>query len=287
MTTSSTLNSLSTANTPTIADQNEIALRIPTLRDFIALARKIGVKLDAATQGFINRYEKLGFVEKGVLAFIPFAGDTIDLAIQGYKAAKGQQVDPVVIVLSAIGLGADAVTVGSVGLAGGLNASIAVLKATYQTMGPVAKASVKLIFEAASKSPAAMKALREALPELADMAKSGKLAELLSDPKYVDFVKSKLVKGSSSIGEGAFRDRSKSSEKPNEVSSSNELNESLSLAEQRYQAVVDGLKEEGVDPSLKNVKDVLAQTDLSKEDIKDVMNIAQQVNGVSTQATLG
>ena len=279
MTTSSTLNSSSAANTQTLSEQNEIALRIPTLRDFIALAQRIGLQLDAATQGFINRYEKLGFVEKGVLAFIPFAGDTIDLAIQGYKAAKGQKVDPVVIVLSAIGLGADVATVGSVGLAGGLNASIAVLKATYQTMEPVAKASIKLIFEAASKSPNAMKALREALPELADMAKSGKLAELLSDPKYVDFVKSKLVKGSSSIGESAFRDRSKSSEKSNEVS--------ISLAEQQYNAVVDGLKEEGALPSLKNIKDVLAQTDWSKEDIKEVMNIAQQVNGVSTQAALG
>lgn len=284
MTTSNTLNSSSTANTQTLSDQSEIALRIPTLRDFIALAQKIGLKLDAATQGFINRYEKLGFVEKGVLAFIPFAGDTIDLAIQGYKAAKGQQVDPVVIVLSAIGLGADVATVGSVGLAGGLNASIAVLKATYQTMEPVAKASIKLIFEAASKSPQAMKALREALPELADMAKSGKLTELLSDPKYVNFVKSKLVKGSSSIGESVFRDRSKSSEKSNEVFSSNE---SISLAKQRHNAIATGLEEEGVLPSVKNIKDVLAQTDLSKEDIKDIVNIAQQANGVNNQIALG
>jgi hypothetical protein len=284
MATSSTLNSLNAADTQPSLHLNDIALRIPTLKDFIALAQKIGVKLDAATQGFITRYEKLGFAEKSVLAFIPFAGDTIDLAIQGYKAAKGQQVDPVVIVLSAIGLGADAATVGSVGLAGGLNASIAVLKATYQTMEPVAKASIKLIFEAASKSPKAMKALKEALPELADLAKSGKLAELLADPKYVSFVVSKIVKGSSSIGESVFRDRSKSSEKPSELSSSTE---SPSLAKQQYDAIVDGLKEEGALPSIKNIKDVLAQTDLSKEEAKDIMNIAQHINAASTQMTLG
>jgi hypothetical protein len=287
MATSSTLNSLNAADTQPSLHLNDIALRIPTLKDFIALAQKIGIKLDAATQGFINRYEKLGFAEKSVLAFIPFAGDTIDLAIQGYKAAKGQQVDPVVIVLSAIGLGADAATVGSVGLAGGLNASIAVLKATYQTMEPVAKASIKLIFEAASKSPKAMKALKEALPELADLAKSGKLAELLADPKYVSFVVSKIVKGSSSIGESVFRDRSKSSEKPSELSSSTESNESPSLAKQQYDAIVDGLKEEGALPSIKNIKDVLAQTDLSKEEAKDIMNIAQHINAASTQMTLG
>jgi hypothetical protein len=283
----STLNSLNTVDSQPSLDHNDIALRIPTLRDFIALAQRIGLKLDAATQGLINRYENLGFVEKGVLAFIPFAGDTVDLAIQGYKAAKGQQVDPVVIVLSAIGLGADFATVGSVGLAGGLNASIAVLKATYQTMEPIAKSSIKLIFEAASKNPKAMKALRDSLPELADLAKSGKLAELLTDPKYVNFVVSKIVKGSSSIGENIFRDRSKGNEKSSELSSLNEFNEFSSLAEQRYDAIVDGLKEEGALPSMKNIKDVLAQTDLSKEDVKGIMDVAQHINGASNQIALG
>jgi hypothetical protein len=287
MATSRTLDSSDTVGTQFSSYQNDIALRLPTLKDFIALAKRIGLKIDEATQGIINRYEKLGFIEKSILGFIPFAGDTIDLAIQGYKAAKGQQVDPVVIVLSAIGLGADAATVGSVGLAGGLNASIAVLKATYQTMEPVAKASIKLIFEAASKSPKAMKTLREALPELADMARSGKLAELLADPKYVVFVVSKIARGSSSIGESAFRDRSKSDEKPKHISFSSQSNEDISLPQQQYDAVVAGLKEEGVLPSMKNIKDVLAQTDLSKEEIKDVMSIAQQVNSTSSQMVLG
>jgi hypothetical protein len=280
-----------TASTSTVdaqpLDRSDIAFRIPTLKDFIALAQKLGAKLDQATQRFINGYEKLGFVEKGILGAIPFAGDTIDLAIQGYKAAKGQQVDPVVIVLSAIGLGADVATVGSVGLAGGLNASIAVLKATYQTMGPVAKASLKLIFDAASKSPTAMKALRESLPELANLARSGKLAELLTNPKYVDFVISKIVKGSSSIGESVFRDRSKSSEKTNESSYLSESKEVISLAEQQYNAIVTGLQEEGIPSSLKNIKEVLEQANLPKEEAKDIMNFAQQNNANSTQMALG
>jgi hypothetical protein len=267
-----------------------IRLRWPTLQDFIVAAQRVGAKLDAATQSFINQYEKLGFIEKAILSQIPFAGDTIDLAIQGYKKAKGQNVDPVVVVLSAIGLAADGATVGTVGLAGGLNASVAVLKATYQTLSPAAKTALKAIFEAASNSPKAMKALQDALPELASLAQSGKLAQLLQDPKYVKFVISKLIKGSSGIGESIFR--SKEGEKSDsdyqvttqEGSGLASQEAAQNTAKAQYDAIVKKLKETGIPVTVENIKEVLTALDSPEQVVENVLNVAREAQNAVNQA---
>jgi hypothetical protein len=288
MTTSNTLNPSSTSDLQNTTDKSgDIAfrIRIPTLQDFIVAAQRLGAKLDSSTQGFINRYEKLGFAEKFVLGQIPFAGDTIDLAIQGYKAAKGQKVDPVIIGLSSLGLGADVIASATFGGLQGINASVAVVKAAYQTMGPVAKASVKAIFEAASSSPTAMKALREAIPELASLAKSGKLSQLLENAEYATFVRAKIVKGSSSIGESIFKNRSKDNEKIEASSSLSESKDSSSLAQQRYDATVANLNEEKVPITKENIESVLSQTNLSSKSIDDILEVAKQVTKSNAQLT--
>lgn len=276
MTTSNTLNPQRTSDLQTAAGDNTIvAGRIPTIHDIVSGAQRAGADISHNAHRLSSWYNNLGFAERAVLGMIPFAGDSIDLGIQAYRLATGKGVDPVVVVLSSLGLAADAAAAATFGGLEGLNASLAVVKASYQTMSQVGKAGLKAIFETASHSPAAMRGLRDLIPELASLAGSGKLAKLLEDPKYVKFVKAKILKQATDKFEKPLKDKSRiGGSKDNEKVSTN-YNSSDSLAQQRFDAIAVDLKKQNIPVTEENVANVLGRTNLSSENIEGVLEVAK------------
>jgi hypothetical protein len=276
---------------PNTIDRGNIAL---TIEDIVSGAQRAGADITHNTKRFVNWYSNLGFAEKAIFSQIPFAGDVIDLGIQAHRLATGKGVDPVVVVLSSLGLGADVAASATFGGLQGLNASLALVKASYQSMSPLAKVGLKAIFEAAANSPNAMRGLRDLIPELASLAGSGKLAKLLEDPKYVKFAKAKIAKFGSGKAEDIFRDRSKS-----KISDSKD-NESLnisatavdpsgidSLAQQRFDVLAASLETQKMPANEQNIKNILDETSLSAKSIEDIMQIAKQVTMNKAQMALG
>jgi hypothetical protein len=294
MSTSNTLSSQKISNLPTIINgNNDVIAGFPTIQEIISKTRKAGADITHNSERLLNWYSNLGFAEKTVLGLIPFAGDSIDLSIQAYRLATGKGVDPVVVVLSSLGLGADVAAVSTFGGLEYVNAALAVMKAQYQVMKPAAQAGLKAIFAVAARSPDAMKNLRRLIPELASMASSGKLEKLLGNPDYVKFAKAQMVKRGASIGEAIFRDSSKSKisgSKDNEklnLFSIIDSNDSDSLAQQRFDKLVADLEKQKIPANEKNIRNVLDETNLSTKSVDDIMEIAKQSAMSNAQMTLG
>jgi hypothetical protein len=275
---------------PEATTNGNIAL---TVEDIVSGAQRAGANITHNTKRFVNWYSNLGFAEKAIFSQIPFAGDVIDLSIQAHRLATGKGVDPVVVVLSSLGLGADFAASATFGGLQGINASLALVKASYQSMSQVAKAGLKAIFEAAAHSPGAMRGLRDLIPELASLAGSGKLGKLLEDPKYVKFAKAKITKFATGKSEDILRDNSKSKvggSKDNEklnISAATESNDIDSLAQQRFDAIAADLEKQKMPVNEKNIQSVLDETNLSTKNVEDIMKIAKQVSMSNSQTTLG
>lgn len=264
-----------------------------TVEDIVSRAQRAGADITHNTKRFVNWYSNLGFAEKAIFSQIPFAGDVIDLGIQAHRLATGKGVDPVVVVLSSLGLGADFAASATFGGLQGINASLALVKASYQSMSQVAKMGLKAIFEAAAQSPNAMRGLRDLIPEIASLAGSGKLGKLLEDPKYVKFAKAKVRKLVTGKFEDFLRDKSKSrveGSKDNEklnISAATESNDINSLAQQRFDIIVADLEKQKVPVNEKNIQNILDETNLSAKSVEDILEIAKQTSMSNSQMTLG
>jgi hypothetical protein len=279
-----------TPRSSVVTGDGNIAL---TVEDIVSRAQRAGADITHNTKRFVNWYSNLGFAEKAIFSQIPFAGDVIDLGIQAHRLATGKGVDPVVVVLSSLGLGADIAASATFGGLQGINASLALVKSSYQSMSQVAKMGLKAIFEAAAQSPNAMRGLRDLIPEIASLAGSGKLGKLLEDPKYVKFAKAKIANFATDKSEDLLRDNSKSrvgGSKDNEkisISTATELNDINSLAQKRFDVIAADLEKQKLPVNEKNIQNILDETNLSTKSVESILEIAKQVSMSSSQMTLG